>query len=301
MATRSFGMIAELNVNYSDVEDLITKSMAWIEGGSRRVVPEWRASAESGRVLKDPSKKNPEEPLGKQGDLIFLLTLTSGRGNHPRVINYSGEKTWERLRGAIPDMGRGDLEIRHIGPSGFPDDYISLGVVRLGGTNGMLRLYMTFLESEIALNGARLSRRISLMQDFSRFHGVRFGHVSYYYGLHMPTAYEDALNVDPLTSILDRPQFSRGYSWVTLVTGSQVDRIQRDDRAREAFESLPLGALGHDCYWVQAADSWQEYVASDLSVINQAFAPVLIPGAPKARVGTKMNLGLPPQLVYQGI
>lgn len=298
MKKLDFAMVAELTVKFASVEGFSEKAYSWIDSGASEIEPSWREKMHEvveGEVEFD--SHNPEAPVGPPDGVLARMTTTIGNGNHISSTEYQSESARKKIRAHGADLANVFFEIHKLNDLGFISDGFSLSCSRVGGESGWLRVSMNFRESEEAANPERFRRRLALMRRFGGMGEVGFGHVSYLHNPLIPTAYEEALNIDPETSMKYYPALARGYSWITVLPKEVLEMIGGGDAVRERGLFSEVCELANDAFWLQAGETWNGYLHADLLPLQNLFAPILIPGDPVRDPLGGTSSQFPPQLV----
>ncbi|MFF0766115.1 hypothetical protein ACFYWH_39900 [Streptomyces sp. NPDC003737] len=291
-------MVAELTVRYASAEKLLEQVISWIDSSASIVEPSWRERMNESTEVEDVFESDdPEAPVGPPEGVLARITTTSGSGNYISTARYRGESTWMGLRAKKADLKRVFFEVQKLDSLGFPSDGFSLSCSRVGEESGWLRVSMSFRESEEIANPERFARRLTVLKRFAEDQEVGFGHVSYLYNPLLPTAYEEALNVDPEHSITRHPELVRGYSWITVIAREIWDAIGGVDAIRACGLFDEVYELANGAHWLQVGATWRDYLDTDFSLLQRLFAPILIPGKLVRDDMSGTSSHFPPQLV----
>ncbi|MFD8724874.1 hypothetical protein ACFV2H_44750 [Streptomyces sp. NPDC059629] len=291
-------MVAELTARFTSSEEFLQKMLVWVDSSASTVEPSWYEKMNE--VADDEvtfGSDDPEAPTGPPGGVLARVTTVSGSGNFISTVRYRGESTRRWLQADKTDLKRVFFEVHKLDSLGFLSDGFSLNCSRVGDGSGWLRASMNFRESETIANPERISRRLTALKRFAESQEVGFGHVSYLYNPLSPTAYEEALNIDPEHSITQYPGLARGYSWITVLPREILEVIGGAGAMRECGLFSEVNELANGAYWLQAAVTWSDYLHADFSSLQRVFAPILIPGDPVRDDLSGTSAHFPPQLV----
>jgi len=298
MGRRNFGMVAEMTVRFTSAEDLLRKIMLWIHSGISSVEPSWRESLERFSEVEElVESEDPEGPIGPPDAILGRITTTVGHGNYISTDRYRGDLTWRALQAKRDSLKEVFFEVQKLDSRGVWCDGFSLSCAKVGEAQGWLRVSMTFKESEITENPGRFSGRMAVLKSFAESQEINFGHVSYLYSPLFRTAYEDAVNENPESSIERHPDLARGYSWVTVISRDMGESAGGVDAIRTSGVFTDVIEFSSGACWLQAGDSWADFLGMDLSSLYRVFSPILIPGCPIRDDLSGASSHYPPQLV----
>lgn len=284
MSTFSHGMAMDLTVAVNDSFSANSIMLAWLDGGTRSIEPGWRASLDESSPRWSAAALevgNPESPLGPPGGLVASITSRSTAARQTRTEAYVPQMLNSSAM-ANRDIGYIDMEVIKLGDRGFRSDALSLGANRFRGSGQTeyVQLLSWFTESEFTDSAERIERRLAYIRGFADRFGVIFGHISYCEDSLAATAWERAINAIPFEDIERCAEFARGFSWLTLLSESLMERLGGIRRLVDSGAFLEVSPLDGGGVWLKAASTWREFHDDCILVgrVRDVIAPVLLPG-----------------------
>ncbi|MEU5783174.1 hypothetical protein [Micromonospora lupini] len=125
----------------------------------------------------------------------------------------------------------------------------------------------------------RVSERSVALLRQAADQGALFGEVGISYGVSFMTGLEYALYLHSSETVRSAEHTLRGYSWITIISESMARRLGGAERLRKTGAFARVDHLAGGGWWLQAAETFDDYTDAAAERVYSALRPVLPEGA----------------------
>ncbi|MEU8212980.1 hypothetical protein AB0B85_27710 [Micromonospora sp. NPDC049044] len=265
------------------VDLLLTIDLPDGDNEKGRVVQEWFESARNFFAEILPSDALAGAARGGTCGIEAVIGAADGDEQRSWQLPFFNDEEWRSFVGQV-DWRTHDFQ------------YLRVGAADGQGTPGVAVLDEGSLEVEfwqypmdgrrravlgITLPRAvfvRFSERAHALLRRAAEHGALFGMVGISYGVRLKTGLEYALYLHSSETVRSVEHTLPGYSWITIISESMARRLGGAERLRKTGAFVRVDHLAGGGWWLQAAETFDDYTDVAAEQVYSALRPALPEG-----------------------
>jgi len=282
----AYSILLELDVQLRSADEYQALVLRWLDEGSRVLAPDVRAALDT-VDLPSEIPQSGDDPYGPPNSPWGRFYISTDRPAGPprgsgRPVGAKGW-AWLRRQLATPKANAMIQLLRH-GPDGSLASSVYLQAHGGAMSPGWVRLTTTRSSDTFpAEEGLWTGFLRSWAEEVNPSYGqIGIGHAMDRTTLETRLPNDFGRNSPPNT-VIESPQFLRGYTWITVIADELARRLGGLDGIRATGAFAEVAQLGNGGVWLRSTDRFESYDQAAAERVFDALAPVIRPGKPEPR------------------